>query len=120
MKVLLDTNFLVDSAKYRIRLDEQLAGHELLTLDKCIRELEKLAQKRTAYAKSAAVALEMAKRLKIERGRRRTTDAAIVEYAASHGCAVATNDRELIKSLKKNGIKIIRLRQKRLIIEEEK
>lgn len=120
MKVLVDTNFLIDSAKYRIDLFGQLAGHELLTLDRCILELEKLARKKTAYAKSAAVALEMAKRLKIERGRRRAADAAIVEHAASHGCAVATNDRELIKSLKKNGIKIIRLRQKRLIIEEEK
>ena len=44
-------------------------------------------------------------------------DKTIMDYAAKNECAVATNDKKLLKALKNKGIKILRLRQRKYIIE---
>jgi rRNA-processing protein FCF1 len=46
------------------------------------------------------------------------TDTAILEYAVKHRIAVATNDKALIKKLKKEQITVVRLRQKKYLVEE--
>lgn len=117
MKILLDTNFLLVPVQFKVNIYELLEG-DLITLDACIRELEKLARSKGKDGANAKVALKLAKNVKIIRAKSIRADVAIINYAKSHGCAVATNDRKLIKTLKSKGIKIIRLRQMKLLAEE--
>lgn len=117
MKVLLDTNFLMLPAQRRVDIYRELKG-KLVTLKSCVRELEELAEGRGRAAIQARVALELAKgkvRIVDAKG---SADKVILSYAAGKKCAVATNDRKLIKSLKRHGVKIIRLRQGKFIISE--
>ncbi|MBI2578798.1 MAG: hypothetical protein HYW26_03745 [Candidatus Aenigmarchaeota archaeon] len=122
MKILLDTNMLLDCTKYRVDFSAQLHGHELITLSSCFNELEKLGKKRGKAGEAARIALIMAraKGVIIVRSAEKNADAAILRHALREkqsDFAVATNDRALIKSLKKNGIRIIRLREKKKLTE---
>lgn len=117
MQVLLDTNFLMLPAQHKVDIYKELKG-ELITIKQCITELERLAKGGGKAAVQAKVALHLAKeRVKIIRAQGRT-DKSIINYALQNRCAVATNDRALIKSLKRHNIKIIRLRQKKYLTEE--
>ena len=119
MKILLDTNFLVLAGK-KVDIYELLSGSELLTLDSCIRELEKLAASRKKDAAAARIAMNVMKgRVKIIKTEAKNTDSAILGEAKRHkSLAVATNDRKLIKNLKAHGIRVIRLRQGKMLTEE--
>ena len=112
--VLLDTNFLLDAAKYRIDFSEL---KNPVTLDACVKELEKIARSRKNDAVHAKIAVGTlgSRNIKIIKTRARG-DTAILDYAMENKCAVATNDRELIKSLKKLNIKVIRFRQKKFLM----
>ena len=119
-KVLLDTNFLLVPFQFKVNLYEDIQKFgKPMTLDSCIRELETLARRKTksGLCAKAALILLRVKNLKIEKSPY-SSDTAVIEYSNTHSCAVATNDRKLIKRLKSNGIRIIRLRQKRLLVEE--
>lgn len=119
-KVILDTNFLMVPFQFRIDVYEEIKKFGLpVTLDSCVRELERLSKGRTqdAMQAKAALALLKAKNLAIEKTPY-SSDTAIINYAKENGCAVATNDGKLIKRLKINGIRIIRLRQKKILAEE--
>ncbi len=118
-KIILDTNFLMLPAQFKIDIFEELKGSELATFSSCIKELEKIASGRGKDASSAKVALELIKRQKIEiLSGGKNADKAIIDYAVKNRCAVATNDKKLLKALKDKGIKILRLRQERVITEE--
>jgi rRNA-processing protein FCF1 len=119
MKILLDTNVLLLPAQFRVNLSKLREHGSLATLDACIKELEKLNKGKGRTGKQAAVTLKMVKssRIRIISGRR-NADSALLNTAKRHGYAVATNDRKLIKKLKNNGIRIIRLRQKKYFIIE--
>ena len=71
------------------------------------------------YKKKALVALSVLKKntFKIVKSDKKG-DNAIIDYAKRHNIIVATNDRGLIKTLKSHGTRVIRLRQKKYIIEE--
>ena len=118
--VLLDTNFLLAPFQFKIDVYEGIQKFgEPMTLDSCVRELGRLEKGQTKdslHAKASLILLKM-KKLKIEKSPY-SSDTAIVKYAKRHDCVVATNDRKLIKRLKSNGIRIIRLRQKKLLMEE--
>ncbi len=118
--VLVDTNFLLVPFQFRIDVYEEIKKFGLpVTLDSCVRELERLTKGKTKdamHAKAALVLLEE-KGLRIEKSPY-SSDTAIISYAKQNGCAVATNDGKLIKRLKINGIRIIRLRQKKILMEE--
>lgn len=116
MQVLLDTNFLMLPAQ-KADIYSMLESRELVTLDACVAELKKLAAGNGKAAAYAKVALELAKKLKVAESKG-NTDRAIISYALAKKCAVATNDRDLIKSLKSHGVKIIRLRQGKYLVEE--
>jgi rRNA-processing protein FCF1 len=120
MKILLDTNFLLLPAQFRVDLSGLREHGSLATLDACIKELEKLSKGRGIAGRQAAVALALvkSKNLRVIPGRKKDTDSALVNCAKRHGYAVATNDRKLIKKLKNNGIRIIRLRQKKYFMTE--
>lgn len=118
-KVLLDTNMLLAPAQFGVDIFHELRGHELLVLESGIRELRKLAQGKGRAAANAKVALQLVKSKGIKTVREvRGGDAAVLSYAAAAQCAVATNDRKLIKTLTSKGITVIRLRQKRYLAEE--
>ena len=116
MEILLDTNFLMLPAQ-GTDIYRQLEGR-LITLSACMKELEKIAKGNGKQATEARVAMELVKKHVMVVGADRKADKAIHDYALKNGCAVATNDRELIESLKRHNIKIIRLRQGKYLIEE--
>jgi len=119
-KVLLDTNFLLVPFQFKVdvySLTNQFG--QPMTLDSCKKELERLAKGKTRdalHAKAALILLKM-KNLRIEKSFY-SADTAILKYSKKHNCFVATNDSKLIKRLKSNGIRIIRLKQKNLLLEE--
>ena len=124
-RVLLDTNFLMIPGKFKVDVFHELAidGYEPITLKNCVEELKKLAESSGARGGYAKIALEMLdkNRIPIKRvisSHAGGTDKVIIQYARENGCAVATNDRALIEGLKVYGVKIIRLRQGKTLVEE--
>ncbi|MEM7819316.1 MAG: DNA-binding protein [Candidatus Aenigmatarchaeota archaeon] len=120
MKILLDTNFLLLPVQFKIDIFKLLKNYELFTLDLCVNEIKKLSERKTKDGIAAKVALELIKTKKINviKSEKKKTDLAIIEIAKKYNYMVATNDKKLIKSLKRYGIKIIRLKQKKYLIEE--
>lgn len=119
MRIILDTNFMMLPAQFGVDIFEELKGNELATFSSCINELKIIASGRGRDAPSARVALELIKRQKIEiLNAGKSADKAIIDYAVKNRCVVATNDKKLLKALKDKGIKILRLRQERVITEE--
>lgn len=123
MKILLDTNMLLDCVKYRVDFSRELHGHELLTLSSCFNELQKISKKRNKAGGAARIALIMilARGVGVVHSKEKNTDKAILDHALKNRpdeFCVATNDRKLIKALKNNGIKVIRLRQKKKLTED--
>jgi rRNA-processing protein FCF1 len=117
MEILLDTNALMLPAQKKVDI-YRMEG-TLITLENCMKELEKLAENRGKAGAYARVALELAKKnVHVIPSAARSTDKAIVAYAAAENCAVATNDAALIKSLKSHNIKVIRLKQGKFLVPE--
>ncbi len=118
MKIILDTNFLMVPNQFGVDIYDYLKDYELYTISSCVEELKKLAKKKGKDAKAAKVALKLMKEKNVRiiktKGK---ADKAILDRAAD-GFSVATNDVELIKALKKQHIKVIRLRQKKFLTEE--
>jgi rRNA-processing protein FCF1 len=121
-QVILDTNFLMIPGKYKIDIFHELAleGYEPITLKNCIEELNKIAERASTDGNYARIALEMLEKhsLPVKRSVKHNADEAIIQYAKENNCAVATNDRELIEGLKTYHIRIIRLRQGKILVEE--
>ena len=119
--VLLDTNFLLAAVQFKVDVFEKIRefGRPIM-LSACISELEKLSRKKGKAAEEARTVLTLIKKkkLKVVKTRIKSADSAITDYAVKHETAVATNDRKLIKALKKKGIMVIRLRQKRYLVCE--
>ncbi len=118
MKILLDTNFLMLPAQRKVDIYAKLQRNELITTKQCIKELQKIAKGKGKPAMHAKIALEMAENLVKTVRSEGSPDDAILDYAVENNCVVATNDRKLIESLKRHNIKIIRLRQGKLLTEE--
>ncbi len=119
MKALLDTNFLMLPNQFGIDIFEYLKYHEVCTLSSCVDELKKIGRQKGKDSVSAKIALRLIEQNKIEIiNSEERADKAILNYAMKEKCIVGTNDKALIKALKKNGIRIIRLKQKRYLTEE--
>jgi len=114
MKIILDTNFLLDCAKFHIDYQEELRQHDLYVLDKTISELENLInQKKASHAKVTLQILRK-KNIKVLKtiNESKSVDSIIAE---KEGYAVATADKELKQRLKKR--KIFVIRQKKFVTE---
>ena len=116
-KIIFDTNFLIDLARFRIDIDEAkaLVGPcQFSTIEPVLRELRKIAAKKTRSARSAKVALKLIelRKIKILKTKEKNTDQAILKLAKKEDI-VATNDKNLRKALKKKGVKTIYLRKKK-------
>lgn len=118
MRILLDTNMLLDAIKFHVDIvSEAKKFGKPFTLSSCVSELERISTGKGREALQAKLALKLAKELPIDKTEGRT-DRAILKFAANSECIVATNDKKLIKALKLKGIRVIRLRQKRYLVEE--
>ena len=116
-KILFDTNFLIDLARFKIDIDEvkTVAGPcKFSILESVLKELKRIAGKKTRSARSAKVALRLIElnNFKIIKSREKNTDKAILKLANKE-TIVATNDSKLRKALKNKGIKTIYLRKKK-------
>lgn len=136
MKIILDTNILLVPGQYKIDVFDELIrlGYtEFIITDSIVRELLILSKKYKSKKDIIAVNLAMSliDRCKIVRkdgvindkkifehsGKKTIADDDILELADDIG-AVATNDKKLIRDLKKKGVKVVRLRQKKFLVEE--
>ena len=117
MEIILDTNFLLVPLQFNIDIFEELEkmGYStFIILGNVEKEANKIGLKEYAAIKK----LLKDKHIKTITSDTRNTDTAIFEYAKKHKCAVATNDKALIKKLKKEHVIIIRMRQKKYLIIE--
>lgn len=116
-KIIFDANFLIDLARFRIDIKEveALVGPcQLSTVDLVLKELKRIASKKTKVSRSAKVALKLieSKKMEILKTEEENTDEAILKLANKE-TMVATNDSELRKSLKRVGAKTIYLRARK-------
>ncbi len=116
MKILLDTNFLMVPNQFGVDIFEFLKDYEIFTLSSCIEELKKLAKKKGKTGIAARVAIKLIKEKNVRTLKTKEKgDNAILNYAVQEKCPVGTNDKELILRLRKNGITVFRLRQKKYV-----
>ncbi|MBS3146744.1 hypothetical protein J4471_03535 [Candidatus Woesearchaeota archaeon] len=114
MKILLDTNFIITSLKFKIDIFSEIRriayfNYEIFVLDKTIDELKKLKNK---------LALQIIDKYNVKitkTSENLDADALLILYADSE-TIVATQDRELRKALKKKNIRILSIRQKNYYI----
>jgi rRNA-processing protein FCF1 len=118
MKILLDTNFLIDIVRFKIDFSE-LKGNELFVLDSVLEELEEISEKNSKDSVSARIALELVegKGLKILKSKERQADLSLLEHSKK-GYVIATQDVKLKRKLRKVGAKIAYIRQKKYVIFE--
>lgn len=101
------------------RIESELGKLEFLVPDIVVEELGRLAEKagpkRSTLAKTA-IELTAAKFRQVKVGRASHVDDAIVEYAMSTKCAVATIDTNLRRRLIANEVLVLTLSRDRLIV----
>jgi rRNA-processing protein FCF1 len=112
MKIILDTNFLMDVLRFKIDIRCELAGNELFMLKSEIFELRQIKERGSKDSKLAGVALEFSKSVKMLEPIQAKVDDSLVSYSKV-GYAIATHDRKLKEKLK--GSRIIYVRQKRYL-----
>jgi len=128
MEILLDTNFLIYIAKYKIASElDKFFPKKLFLPEQVLREIKGIAAKgKGADKESAVIALALInnwknnKKLFVVQTIVKSADKALLELAitkaANKDIAVATLDKKLIKRLKKAKIGIIGIRQKKYIM----
>lgn len=120
MRFLLDTNFLLIPGKFKVdvfRELEDFGNPELFTIDLVVGELRALASGKGSDSSHARLALDLikTKSLGILESTGKDTDSEIERIASEGGLSVCTQDRGLQKRLRKEGITVIFLRQKRML-----
>lgn len=116
-KIILDTNFLIDLGRFGIDFDEigriMTENYELKITSSSVIELKKIAATSVEESKFAKYALMVIDLRKIEvLESQETADKAILTFA-DKDTIVATNDVELRKKLKANGVRCIYVRAKK-------
>ncbi|MFA5084731.1 MAG: PIN domain-containing protein [Candidatus Paceibacterota bacterium] len=120
MLIIPDTNFLIYAAKFK--LWSELEKVPLALIPEVVCELEVLSKKANGKDKeSAAFVLERIKPFKIVPKKGYADDiilqkARFLKEAGEKSFAVATMDKELLQKLRKEGIKTIGIRQKKLLV----
>jgi len=119
MRIILDTNFLIDCIRFKIDLKFELAGNELFILDSIMSEIEKVAERETKESSLAKLALAYIKKkdLKILKPKEKNTDLSLLNYS-KRGYVIATHDKVLKNKIKKEGGKVTFIRQKRYVVFE--
>jgi len=120
LKILVDTNFLIDMLRYKLdfsifeTLEENV---ELFISSETLREIKSMANRKTKEGRLAMVALKLieTQKIKIVQSLKKEVDEDLLELAKKEGFIVATNDKDLKEKLKKENVRIICLRNKKKI-----
>lgn len=115
MKVLLDTNFLIDAVRFKINLEDiadLIGAHELLTLSSVEKELTRISKKTSQAGMHAKASLKLINEcnIKILKSEERPDNYML---KLDENVIAATNDIELRKRLKALGRKTIYLKAKK-------
>jgi len=115
MEVVIDTNMMME--KHIIEQARKFGAP--IILSSIIEELKKISAGKGKSARKARLALEIIgkKKMSIVMTDKRG-DNAILDYSRDNKCIVATNDKELLKTLKEKEIMVLRLRQGKYLVEE--
>ncbi len=111
INIYLDTNFLIDMARFRIDLKEidnlALEPYQLYTFDNVVGELKKIGNKHSK------VALEIIKnKIVVLKSDKKGVDKTLMALA-DEDIIVATNDSKLRKQLKEKGTRTIYLKSRK-------
>ena len=121
IKVILDSNFLFIPSQFHLDIFEELTKllnqrFDPVLLSPTLQEIQRIAKKGSPKTrKLASLALKLAEKCSIvhvETLSGEKHDDVIVRVAKEWKCPVATNDRELRKSLRKENVPAIFLRQR--------
>jgi len=124
-KIILDTNFLLIPAQFKVDIFSEIDRicdfkYKIFILDKSIKELKDIINKQKGKAKkNADIALQLIKFKKLtilKTKGDKIVDDQILELTKNNQYIIATQDKELIKKLKKQKARIITLRQKKYLI----
>lgn len=127
-KIIIDTNFLVSAIRFKVDIFSGFQGicdfkYVVCIVDSTIDELEKLAETGKPKDKIAArISLELIKKKKIsitkipsKNKRVKNVDLLILNLIKKGNFIVATQDKELKSEIRKKGVPIIVLRQKKYL-----
>jgi rRNA-processing protein FCF1 len=119
MRVLLDTNFLIDILRFKIDLkcvsDLVLEPYKFFTLESVLKELELISKKKSVESGYAKIALQIIENEKIKIVKSdESVDKAILDLKDSD-IIVATNDMRLRKLLKARRTKTIYIKSKKYL-----
>jgi len=120
LKILLDTNFILDVLRYRLdfsifeELEEKV---ELYISSETLRELKSIVNRKTKEGRLAIVALKLieSQKIKVVPSLEKEVDSDLFALAIKEGFIVATNDKDLKEKLKKENVRVICLRNKKKI-----
>lgn len=121
-RIILDTNFLLIPAQFRVDIFSEIerimdVPYRLCIVDSTIDELNKIRETASGKDKqAAALALQLLKAKKVEHlktEKNLNTDKLIVELSKQADYVVATQDMDLKRVLKQNNVQLIVLRQKK-------
>lgn len=130
MQILLDTNFLLIPAQFRVDIFQEIdrlitQKYDLITLPHIINELNEFGKKSRKNQNEARIALELAKKCKIMETNSdfplissNGVDDIILKLAIKNRWIVATNDAALRKKLRSQQLPTITLRNKAYLIIE--
>ena len=116
MRVILDTNFLIDVVRFKINLDDisgLVGSHEAITTSSVISELEKLSSRGNINSGYAKLALRLVGKNKIKIIKSDVRPDTVILEISGDDVVAATNDMELRKKLKAKGAKSIYLKSKK-------
>jgi rRNA-processing protein FCF1 len=120
LKILLDTNFILDFLRYKLDFSvfqEVEESVEFFISFEVLREIRSIANKKTKEGRLALIALKLieTQKIKIVKSLKKEVDEDLLALAKKEGFIVATNDKYLKEKLKKENVKIICLRNKKKI-----
>ena len=114
VQVLFDSSFLMAVVEHPTTWFEDITdavGKVRPAVLQCtLDELKRIAQKQLKRSRTAALALELAKDFTTEKSGSGRVDDEIVSHALATHCAVATIDRELIRTLRARRVRVMGLR----------
>ena len=119
--VLLDTNFLMIPGEFKVDIFTELdrLGYTPVILSCVVHELQKIASGKGKASANARIGLQL---LSVIRPHavpaKEPADKALLEHAGQNECAIATNDVALIEKAKGKGLHILRLRQRKYVVQE--
>ncbi|MBW2980284.1 DNA-binding protein [Candidatus Woesearchaeota archaeon] len=122
-KIIIDTNFLMAVSQFKVDIFSEIRricdfSYQLFIIDKTINELKSIIETQKGKNKAAAklalsiIKLKKIKKIKTKEG---TVDELILKLPKKD-TIVATQDMELKGRLRKKGIPLIVLRQKKYLV----